>query len=82
MPIRVESFFHKPTFTLTHMLVDEDSKMLAVVDPVLDYCASSARTSTVFIDQIVGRIEAQSLKLSWILETHAAWPQPKAQSPH
>lgn len=52
------------------MLVDEDSKMLAVVDPVLDYCASSARTSTVFIDQIVGRIEAQSLKLSWILETH------------
>jgi len=70
MPIRVESFFHKPTFTLTHLLIDEDSNSVAVVDPVLDYCASGARTSTEFIDGIIKEIEAQSLQVIWILETH------------
>lgn len=70
MPIRVESFFHKPTFTLTHVLIDENSKQAAVVDPVLDYCASSARTSTSFIDDIITVITERSLNLTWILETH------------
>ena len=70
MPIRIESFFHKPTFTLSHLLIEEESQDAAIIDPVLDYCASSARTSTESADKIIDVIAAQSLSLKWILETH------------
>ena len=70
MTKRIESFFHKPTYTLCHVLIDESSQSAAIVDPVLDYSAASARTSSDFSDQLIQTLEAQSLNLQWILETH------------
>src|SRR6185437_11104401 len=40
----VESFLHKDTGTWTHVVHDGDAA--AIIDPVLDYDAASARTST------------------------------------
>lgn len=65
----VESFFHRETGTWTHVV--HDGHMAAVVDPVLDYDAASARTGTASADAVLAFVRAQDLSVAWILETHA-----------
>lgn len=65
----VASFFHKETGTWTHVVHDGDSA--AVVDPVLDYDAAAARTSTASADAILAFMRDHALRVAWILETHA-----------
>lgn len=67
----VESFFHKDTCTFTHVVFDRDGGAAAIVDPVLDYDAAAARTSTVSADAVVAFARAHNLRVAWILETHA-----------
>jgi glyoxylase-like metal-dependent hydrolase (beta-lactamase superfamily II) len=66
----VECFFHEPTNSLTHLVYDEGSREAALIDPVLDYDQRGARRGTAFIDKVMQRIQAQGLRLVWILETH------------
>ncbi|HTI95680.1 MAG TPA: MBL fold metallo-hydrolase [Rudaea sp.] len=68
---RVESFFHKDTCTFTHVVYDRDGGECAIVDPVLDYDAAAARTSTVSADAVVAFVRRHDLRTAWILETHA-----------
>ncbi|HKY95554.1 MAG TPA: MBL fold metallo-hydrolase [Kiloniellales bacterium] len=81
----VESFFHEPTNSLSHLVSDPATRAAALIDPVLDYDQRGARRSTAFIDKVIDRIRAQGLKLIWILETHVhadhltAAPEVKAQ---
>ncbi len=65
----VESFFHKDTGTFTHVV--HDGNAAAIVDPVLDYDAAAARTSTVSADLLLAFVHARRLTVEWILETHA-----------
>ena len=44
----VQSFFHPPTWTITHVVRDPDSTACAIVDPVLDFDIKSGRTATVY----------------------------------
>lgn len=67
----VQSFFHLPTNTITHVVWDPDSLVAAVVDPVLDYEPRSARTATAAADAVIAFVERERLDLAWILETHA-----------
>jgi glyoxylase-like metal-dependent hydrolase (beta-lactamase superfamily II) len=69
--IEIRSFYHQPTFTWSHLLWDTGSGRAAVIDPVLDYDAPSGRTRTASAAEILGVIEDGSLRLDWILETHA-----------
>ena len=41
---RVESFYDPPTFTFTYVVYDTDGGHAAIVDPLLDYDAATART--------------------------------------
>ncbi|MBV8464975.1 MAG: MBL fold metallo-hydrolase [Burkholderiales bacterium] len=68
---QVESFFHGPSGTASHVAYDRRNGHAAIIDPVLDYDAAAARTSTQTADRIVQFIRSQGLTVAWILETHA-----------
>lgn len=68
---KVTSFFDEITYTITHIISDETTKVCAIVDAVLDYDAKSGRTSTKMADQVIDYILENDLRLEWILETHA-----------
>ncbi|MEN8197710.1 MAG: MBL fold metallo-hydrolase [Pseudomonadota bacterium] len=68
---KVESFFHEPTFTVTHVVSEPEGKACAIVDPVLDYDPKSGRTSTEAADKLIAFVKEYGLELAWILETHA-----------
>lgn len=65
----VESFLHKDTGTWTHIV--HDGEAAAIIDPVLDYDAASARTSTASADAVLAFVRQRALRVEWILETHA-----------
>lgn len=67
----VLSFFDEPTNTVTYIVADPDTKTCAIIDSVLDYDASSGRTSTESADEVIACIEKGGLETKWILETHA-----------
>lgn len=67
----VTSFFHEPTFTVTHVVREPDGARCAIVDPVLDYDPKSGRTGTDSADRLLEHIRAHDLSVEWILETHA-----------
>ncbi len=67
----VKAFFDQATYTFSYVVRDPDSTHCAIIDSVLDYDPKSGRTSTHSADAIVDYIEAQGLKVDWILETHA-----------
>ena len=71
MPPTVKPFFHSPTSTWTYVVSDPATREAAVIDPVLDYDWRSARTGTSSADGVLAHLEAQGLRLRWILETHA-----------
>jgi len=66
----VTAFFDEPTFTVSYVVADPDTKSCAVVDSVLDFDPASGRTRTESADEIVAFIRERGLTLEWILETH------------
>jgi glyoxylase-like metal-dependent hydrolase (beta-lactamase superfamily II) len=67
----VRSFHHDPTGTWTHLVWDPASGRAAVVDPVLDYDAASARTGAAAAEEVAAAVERDGLTVDWVLETHA-----------
>ena len=69
--MRIQSFYHQDTSTYTHWLEDTEHHLSLIVDPVLDFDQKSGRTSTGFIDAILGQLAQQDSRLVYVLETHA-----------
>lgn len=67
----IRSVYHTPTNTWTHVAWDPDSRTAMIVDPVLDYDAPSGRTGQDAIRALMDIVEAEELRVEWILETHA-----------
>jgi glyoxylase-like metal-dependent hydrolase (beta-lactamase superfamily II) len=67
----VESFHDTATGTFTHVVYDRDGGSAAVVDPVLDFDPSAARTATASADRVLDFVRLHRLALAWVLETHA-----------
>jgi glyoxylase-like metal-dependent hydrolase (beta-lactamase superfamily II) len=67
----VTPFFHAPTGTWTYVVADPESRIAAVIDPVLDYDWRSGRTGTKSSDAVATHCAAEGLRVEWILETHA-----------
>ncbi len=67
----IEAFFDPTTGTVTYVVSDPQTGRAAIIDPVLDYDPKSGRTSTTSADKVLAYLSAQSLKVDWILETHA-----------
>ena len=69
--MNIREFFDPETFTLTYVVYDAATRDAVVIDPVLDYDPASAQTSTESIERVARFIEAERLKLRYVLETHA-----------
>ena len=67
----VHSFHDPATFTFTHVVYDRQGGQAAIIDPVLDFDAASARVSTGSAQAVLDFVRDQQLQVVWILETHA-----------
>jgi len=64
--------FHDPaTGTWSYVVSDPASRAAAILDPVLDFDAKSARTSHASAEALLAHVKANGLKVEWLLETHA-----------
>lgn len=68
---KVQSWFHGPTYTATHCIIDPATKHCAILDSVLDFDYASGRTHTAFADRIAEFVRSEGLTVDWLLETHA-----------
>jgi glyoxylase-like metal-dependent hydrolase (beta-lactamase superfamily II) len=69
--LRIQSFFHEPTSTVSHLIWDAGARRAAVIDAVLDFDSKSGRIGTHSVQTILDAIKDQALVLDWIFETHA-----------
>jgi glyoxylase-like metal-dependent hydrolase (beta-lactamase superfamily II) len=67
----IASFFDPATFTVTYVVHDPATLEAAIVDSVLDFDPNSGRTSTLSADKVIEYVTSNSLKVTWLLETHA-----------
>lgn len=69
--MNIEAFFDPPTFTLTYVVFDPDTRDAVVIDPVLDYDPVGSIVSTESVDRVAEFLRHERLVLRAILETHA-----------
>lgn len=69
--VSIETFFDKATSTLTYIAYDATSKDAVIIDPVLDFDPASGVCSTESIEKILAFVNQKSLRIHYILETHA-----------
>lgn len=69
--MKIQDFYDPNTFTLTFVVYDEATHDAVVIDPVLDYDPGASQTSTASVDAVSRFIERESLRLRYVLETHA-----------
>lgn len=68
---RIRAFFDEPTFTVTYLVWDLDTRAAAIIDPVLDFDQPSGAVRTASADAVLAAAGAEGLSIHWILETHA-----------
>jgi len=68
--LQVESFHDAATQTFSHLVMDRETREVALIDTVLDYEPASGRTSTAQAQRLVDRVAALQARVAWILETH------------
>jgi len=66
----VKTFFDPATNNATHVVCDNETRICAIIDPVLDFDLAAGRTATQSADEIISYVDREGLKVSWILETH------------
>ena len=67
----IKHFHDSQSGTFSYVVSDPATKCAAIIDPVLGFSLETGRTNPEQVDAIAGWVEAQSLKVDWILETHA-----------
>lgn len=68
---KVESFYHKFTYTWTHLVICKNTNDAVLIDPVLDYDPNNGHTSTTFIDGVLDYMTQRNIQLRYVVETHA-----------
>ena len=71
MSVTVQSFFHAPTNTWSHVVLDPGSRAAAIIDPVLDFDPASGRIGSDQARLLLDHVSTLGLTVHWILETHA-----------
>lgn len=66
-----EAFFDPRTSTYSYVVHGANSNACAIIDPVLDYNPSAAKTYTESAQKLLDYISTHQLHVEWILETHA-----------
>ncbi|MFZ2995396.1 MBL fold metallo-hydrolase [Sphingobium sp.] len=67
----VRSFFDEPTFTASYVVHDPVTRAAAIIDSVMDFDPASGRTDHGSAQAIIDYVQAEGLKVEWLLETHA-----------
>lgn len=67
----VRGFFDPATHTVTYLVSDPATGMAAIIDPVLDFDAATARISSTSVDAVMTALREAGLTLALVLETHA-----------
>lgn len=67
----VQTFFHEPTNTATHLVWCPDTGAAAIVDSVRDFCHRSGRLTEDAAQEIAAFVRDRGLAVERILETHA-----------
>jgi len=67
----IKAFFDAPTFTVTYVVHDPETRRAAVIDSVLAYDPASGRTSADAAAPVLAYVREQRLTVDWHLETHA-----------
>ena len=67
----VETFFHKPTNTATHVAWCPETGKAAIIDSVRDFCHRSGRLTESAAREIAAFVRERGLTVERILETHA-----------
>jgi glyoxylase-like metal-dependent hydrolase (beta-lactamase superfamily II) len=67
----VTAFFDRDTNTISYVVKDPKSLSCAVIDSVMDIDYAAGRLSPASADKMIAFIEANGLKLEWLIETHA-----------
>ncbi|MGB5078742.1 MAG: MBL fold metallo-hydrolase [Sphingorhabdus sp.] len=67
----IRAFFDQPTFTVSYVVHDPETRKAAIIDSVLDFDPASGRTSFASADAIIAYVEEMELGVDWLLETHA-----------
>ena len=68
---RVRAFFHEPTFTVSYLDWDPETKRAAIIDSALDFDQKSGRTGTHSAEAILAAVAEEGVEVDWLLETHA-----------
>lgn len=71
MKYEVKSFYDAPTFTLSYLVYDPNTKDAVLIDPVLNYNPNSGKISFESLDQVEKFVKENKLNLLYSLETHA-----------
>lgn len=67
----VHPHHHKDTGTWSYVVADPSTRVAAIIDPVLDFDAKSASTSTISAEALLEIVTAHGYDVHWLLETHA-----------
>ena len=67
----VETFFHEPTFTATHVAWCPETGTAVIIDSVRDFCHRSGRLTDEAAEEVAAFIRDRGLRVERILETHA-----------
>lgn len=68
---QVHGIFDPATWTVTYVVHNGPGTSAAIIDSVLDYDPKSGRTRTTAADKVIDYVNTNSLKVDWVLETHA-----------
>ena len=67
----IKPFFDGPTYTVTYVVHDPETRHAAIIDSVWDFDPASGRTSFASADAVIAYVQEKSLTVDWLLETHA-----------
>jgi len=67
----IKAFFDGPTFTVTYVVHDPETRHAAIIDSVWDFDPASGRTSFAAADAVIAYVQEKALTVDWLLETHA-----------
>jgi glyoxylase-like metal-dependent hydrolase (beta-lactamase superfamily II) len=67
---KIKAFFNEPTFTISYVVHDLESKAAAIIDSVMDFDQASGRTGFGSAEEIIAYVEQEKLAVEWLLETH------------
>ena len=66
----IHSFFDEASHTVTYLVVDPDTRVAAVIDPVFDYDHATGKASIKSVNVVLEKAKAENCTIEFVLETH------------